>query len=257
MDLSTAAAVAGIALLSAAAVSIFASIERAPARVVAIGKRRDAGLAIVVSVLAAAYLACSSSLPPVVQAGPPEEDPDVARLRAFASTLSPPKHAPMSLIPTRASHAPEGLPDVDTMIDKLAARLSDAPEDGEGWTMLGWSLLHTDRPADAAKAYAKARMLKPGSEDIGAALAEAMIARDGGTVGDEAQAIIEDVLRMAPELPKARYFKALARSQRGELAAALADMKAIEASTDSDALWIDQMRARIAHLSASDARLSE
>jgi cytochrome c-type biogenesis protein CcmH len=163
----------------------------------------------------------------------------------------------MSRIPAAGVRAHDDLPDVDTMIDRLAARLSDTPEDGEGWKMLGWSLLHTDRPGDAANAYAKARTLMPTSEDVAASLAEAIIARDAGAVGDEAQAVIDDVLRLAPELPKARYFKALARSQRGEPAAALSDMKAIEAGADGDALWVEQMRARIAQLSASLARASE
>src|SRR5215510_5774967 len=40
-----------------------------------------------------------------------------------------------------ASAAPPGklLPDVNTMIDRLAARLETAPGDAKGWQMLGWS----------------------------------------------------------------------------------------------------------------------
>ena len=60
--------------------------------------------------------------------------PRAARaLREFQSTRAHGRSAPMS--------TPQGLPDVETMIERLAARLQTAPEDADGWRMLGWSYL--------------------------------------------------------------------------------------------------------------------
>jgi cytochrome c-type biogenesis protein CcmH/NrfG len=67
-----------------------------------------------------------------------------------------------------ASKAAAGnlLPDVNTMIERLAARLKTAPEDIEGWRMLGWSYFNMARYDDAAAAYAKAVELDPSSAQL-------------------------------------------------------------------------------------------
>jgi cytochrome c-type biogenesis protein CcmH len=63
--------------------------------------------------------------------------------------------------------ASEGqLPEVNTMIERLAARLETTPQDIEGWRMLGWSYLHTARYEQAATAFARAVELDPSSADL-------------------------------------------------------------------------------------------
>jgi cytochrome c-type biogenesis protein CcmH len=58
------------------------------------------------------------------------------------------------------------LPDVNTMIERLAARLKATPEDVDGWKMLGWSYFNTARYEEAATAYATALELDPGSAEL-------------------------------------------------------------------------------------------
>ena len=58
------------------------------------------------------------------------------------------------------------LPDVNTMIERLAARLETAPNDIKGWQMLGWSYFNTARYEQAATAYAKAIALDPNSAEL-------------------------------------------------------------------------------------------
>ena len=65
------------------------------------------------------------------------------------------------------------LPDVDTMISRLAARLENKKNDAEGWRMLGWSYLHTSHYADAVKAFETALTIEPANADIMNSLAEA------------------------------------------------------------------------------------
>ena len=71
-----------------------------------------------------------------------------------------------------APNSPE-LPDVDTMIVKLVTKLEIDPNDVNGWKMLGWSYLNTDRPDDAVKAYETALKLDPGNKEIEKALEQA------------------------------------------------------------------------------------
>jgi cytochrome c-type biogenesis protein CcmH len=75
------------------------------------------------------------------------------------------------------------LPDVNTMIDKLAARLKTAPGDLKGWRMLGWSYFHTGRYKEAASALAKAVELDPGSAELKLAYEEAKAKASGTTSG--------------------------------------------------------------------------
>jgi cytochrome c-type biogenesis protein CcmH len=58
------------------------------------------------------------------------------------------------------------LPDVSTMIERLAARLETMPEDINGWRMLGWSYFHMARYKQAATAYARAAELDPNSAEL-------------------------------------------------------------------------------------------
>jgi cytochrome c-type biogenesis protein CcmH len=74
------------------------------------------------------------------------------------------------------------LPDVNTMIERLAARLASAPDDVQGWRTLGWSYVNTGRYDDAVKAYAKAVALDPNSPEI-ARLYEDAKAKASGSAG--------------------------------------------------------------------------
>ena len=68
--------------------------------------------------------------------------------------------------PASMAAAGKLLPDVNTMIERLAARLETAPEDIKGWRMLGWSYFHTGRYEQAATAYARAVELDPNSAEL-------------------------------------------------------------------------------------------
>ena len=65
------------------------------------------------------------------------------------------------------------LPDVNTMVERLVARLEAAPDDVKGWRMLGWSYFHTGRYKQAAAAYARAVGLDPNSAELKVSYEEA------------------------------------------------------------------------------------
>ena len=73
------------------------------------------------------------------------------------------------------------LPDVSTMIERLAARLETAPDDIKGWRMLGWSYFNTGLYEQAAAAYAKAAALDPNSSELKLAYEEAKAKVSGAT----------------------------------------------------------------------------
>jgi cytochrome c-type biogenesis protein CcmH len=68
--------------------------------------------------------------------------------------------------PSSMTAAGKLLSDVDTMIERLAARLETTPQDIEGWRMLGWSYFHTARYEQAATAFGRALELDPSSAEL-------------------------------------------------------------------------------------------
>jgi cytochrome c-type biogenesis protein CcmH len=85
--------------------------------------------------------------------------------------------------PGSAAPADTMLPDVNTMIDRLADRLKTSPNDIEGWRMLGWSYFQTGRYQQAATAYARAVELDPRSAEFKRAYDDAKAkAAEGGDI---------------------------------------------------------------------------
>lgn len=83
----------------------------------------------------------------------------VARLRDYTRSIGTEEPAPTAA-------AGKLLPDVNTMIQRLVARLETTPEDIKGWRMLGWSYFHTGHYEQAAAAYARAVELDPNSTEL-------------------------------------------------------------------------------------------
>jgi cytochrome c-type biogenesis protein CcmH len=65
---------------------------------------------------------------------------------------------------------------INAMVERLAARLEDQPDDVDGWVRLGRSYMVLNQPDKAREAYLRASKLKPDDTAIGRALAEASTA---------------------------------------------------------------------------------
>jgi cytochrome c-type biogenesis protein CcmH len=70
---------------------------------------------------------------------------------------------------------------INAMVERLAARLADQPDDVEGWVRLGRSYMVLNQPEKAREAYARAVKLKPDDPELKQALAAASAAASGKT----------------------------------------------------------------------------
>lgn len=102
----------------------------------------------------------------------PEHSDPLARLTDYTRSIG-------TNATTSAPAPGKMLPDVTTMIEKLAARLETAPEDVKGWRMLGWSYFNTEHYEQAASAYARAVALDPNSTELKQAYEEAKAKASG------------------------------------------------------------------------------
>lgn len=145
----------------------------------------------------------------------------------------------------RAAAAPVGadgatLPDVDTMIESLRARLEASPDDAEGWRMLGWSYFETGRFDQSIDAYRRAIALSPGEASYRSALAEALTQANGGTISPEALLLFQ---RAGNGDERARFHLALAKMQQGNARGAINDWIAGVRAAAPDSQWAPRMRA--------------
>ncbi len=147
---------------------------------------------------------------------------------------------------------PESAPqDMLRLVDRLAKRLADAPDDLEGWVLLGRSYAGLGRHDEAVDALRQA--VERGVEDpeIWAALGEALVAANGGRVVPGARKAIATALDGDPANPRARYYQALGLVQDGRLREALDRWVALAADAPPDASWRDVVRQQIAETAAS------
>jgi len=126
------------------------------------------------------------------------------------------------------------LPDVDTMIGRLAERLKANPKDGEGWRMLGWSYVATGRYKDALDPYSKAMALLPKDAALRGAYGEAQVKASGDKVTPEAERSFRQALDLDPKEPRARVYLARLDHQNGQSKKALDTLFEILAATPKD-----------------------
>lgn len=141
--------------------------------------------------------------------------------------------------------------DVDTMITRLADRLRQHPDDGEGFRMLGWSYVMTGRPDKAIEPYKRALALLPKSAAVHTGYGEALTGIAGGKVTDEAKREFDRALALDPAEPRARYFAALWQDQHGDRQGALDKWIALANSGAADAPWQADVREKIAATSVA------
>ena len=113
---------------------------------------------------------------------------------------------------------------IKAMVDQLAARLQDDPNDGKGWFMLGRSLRVLRQPDRAKTAFERAMALMPNDVqvrlELGSLLIEDLPA--GTPLPDEFVTVMRDVLAIDPDVPDALYFVGLAEAEAGNVDKALA-----------------------------------
>jgi len=157
--------------------------------------------------------------------------------------------------------APADPRDSSVLVDALAQRLQDRPDDQYGWRLLAGSLVSLRRFDDAVKAYEHAVQLSPADAKLLSAYGEAITLAADGVVTPRARAQFDAALTNAADEPRARFYLGLADLQAGRRQAALDRWIALEADAPPDSAFLPELRERIAGLARDLAlpadRLSE
>jgi cytochrome c-type biogenesis protein CcmH len=131
-------------------------------------------------------------------------------------------------------------------VDEIKGRLKPVKDDLDRWVMVAEAYEKLGRPKEAVATFRTAKQIAPEDHAITAALGEALIAADGGAVGEEAKKLFESIPANSQSSPEARFYLALAAAQAGDMKTALRGWQALLADSPADAGWIDATRERIA-----------
>ncbi|MFN4142277.1 c-type cytochrome biogenesis protein CcmI [Aestuariivirga sp.] len=186
--------------------------------------------------LAAALLVPLVALPLYLKAGSPGL-PDVPLARRMAEA--------------------ESKGDFDALIVKVEQHLAQAPDDVEGWKVLAPAYARSLRWPDAAEAYRNIVRLSPQDAMAHADYGEALVMANQGMVPAAAQELFTKALELDPQLPKARFYGALALKQEGKREEAKAAFDAFLKDTPADAPWRQMLLAEIQDLEGRPPALDQ
>jgi cytochrome c-type biogenesis protein CcmH len=112
---------------------------------------------------------------------------------------------PAALAPGAAAGDGHGIArdQIESMVERLATRMKEKPEDAEGWAMLGRSYAVLDRYAEAAVAYANAVKRSEPDAQLLADYADALAMAQGRNLRGEPERLIAQALKVDPRNVKA------------------------------------------------------
>jgi cytochrome c-type biogenesis protein CcmH len=105
---------------------------------------------------------------------------------------------------------------IEAMVERLAAKMRENPDDVEGWKMLGRSYAVLGRFADAVGAYAKAVERAPRDAELLADFADALAMVHGQKLQGEPEKLVLRALEIDPDNLKALALAGTAAFHRGD-----------------------------------------
>jgi cytochrome c-type biogenesis protein CcmH len=139
-------------------------------------------------------------------------------------------------------------PDIGAMVERLAARLKDDPDDLEGWMMLARSYTVLGEAEKASEAMGNAARLAPDNPDVLAVQARAVRDANGGQDNEETTAILRRALELAPDHIEVLWFLGNVEADAGNKAAARELLERLLTQLPDDSPDRDFIRQRIEQL---------
>ena len=121
--------------------------------------------------------------------------------------------------PGMAGGMPAGMPSINEMVVKLAARLKEKP-DAKGWAMLGRSYVAMDRLPEALDAYGKAYALAENDGNLAADYAEVIALNQDNQLDAKVRALVAKALAQDKDNLKALWLAGMAEFQDQNYSAA-------------------------------------
>ncbi|MEO8923438.1 MAG: c-type cytochrome biogenesis protein CcmI [Caldimonas sp.] len=135
---------------------------------------------------------------------------------------------------------------IAAMVDKLAARMKERPDDAQGWLMLARSYSVLGRFSEAIPAYKRATDLQPNNAVLLADYADAVAASRGGVDNPESVQLVQRALAADPKQPKALALSGTIAFDRGDYKGAIDRWHQMADVLPVDSAMLKQVQANIA-----------
>lgn len=139
---------------------------------------------------------------------------------------------------------------VEELIAKLAARMKESPENGEGWVMLARSYAALERYTESATAYAEAAQRIPGDAQLLVDYADVLAMAQGRRLAGEPEKLVQRALAIDPNNPKALALAGTAAFDRQQYATAVKYWQKLAALMPADSEMAGAVQNSIAEAQA-------
>ncbi len=165
---------------------------------------------------------------------------------------------PRALDPTQtAPQAPQSAQEmtpekINAMVESLAARLKDNPDDTQGWLMLARSYKMQGRYAEAGEAFAKVEKVVDQDPDLLAMYAETLAMAAGKGLAGKPRALVEKALKLNPQHGHSLFLAGAAAIESGDKRQAIRYWEAllpqVEPGSELDQMLrdgLDKLKAQV------------
>ena len=132
------------------------------------------------------------------------------------------------------------------MVERLAARMEENPDQLEGWLMLGRTYVALNQPAKGAAALERALGLAPQNPEVMINLAQALATAANGQLGGRPGDLIAAALVIEPKHATGRWLNGLVAYQAGEFPLAVKRWEALALDLDAAGEDASELRQFIA-----------
>jgi cytochrome c-type biogenesis protein CcmH len=132
------------------------------------------------------------------------------------------------------------------LVQRLAEKMEQNPDNLEGWLMLGRTYFAVNEPGKALAALEKAYGLAPQNPEVISSYAQAVASNAGGKLAGRPAELIRTALEIDPDNATARWLDGLVSYQEGNFDAAIARWESILASLDPQGKEAAELREFIA-----------
>ena len=135
---------------------------------------------------------------------------------------------------------------LEIMVERLAARMEENPDQLEGWLMLGRTYVALDQPAKGAAALARALSLAPQNPEVMINLAQALATAANGQLAGRPAELIAAALVIEPKHATGRWLNGLVAYQAGDFPLAVQRWEALTLDLDTAGEDASELRQFIA-----------
>lgn len=115
-----------------------------------------------------------------------------------------------------AGQTPANAGTVEQLVEKLAARLKQQPDNAEGWFMLGRSYMSLNRYKEAVAALEKTNQLVPNNPTVMLRYADALTMLNGGQISGKPFELIKKAVEIRPDDQTGLWLLGMGYEQKGE-----------------------------------------